>query len=196
MSDIKENDWVMETASGRMINISDPLGDINLHDIAHALSMQCRFNGHCRVFYSIAQHSVLSLRRFNDDTSIVNSGNYDRRSVVENIAKQVLLHDAAEAYIGDIIRPIKHTALYEVRAIENTLNKAIFGRYNTHETEESKRIVKLIDSRMLATEKRDIMGDGDWGTELPEPYPNKITSWKPKVARELFLLMAERLGMK
>ena len=92
----------MNTASGRLV---DPfnlrLEDIAIEDIAHSLSMQCRFNGHCARFYSVAEHSVLV-----------------SRLVLPKNRLWGLLHDAQEAYLGDIITPIKQQvpAIQEVEA--------------------------------------------------------------------------------
>src|SRR5690606_19551202 len=66
-------------------------GDVDLEVFAHALSLQCRFGGHCKVFYSVAQHCVLTARILHDS--------YWRH--------EALMHDAAEAYIGDVVRPLK-----------------------------------------------------------------------------------------
>lgn len=90
-------EYSMETASGREVNLLDPQpSSIYLGDIAHALSNQCRFNGHVRRFYSVAEHSVLVSRliehHFPHDVQLQLAG---------------LMHDAAEAYIGDMISPVK-----------------------------------------------------------------------------------------
>src|SRR6266516_3714044 len=78
-------------ASGKWFNVFDPKPeDIDLKDIAHALANQCRFTGHVREFYSVAQHSVL-VSQFCDASD----------------AQWGLLHDASEAYLSDIARPIK-----------------------------------------------------------------------------------------
>ena len=71
--------------------------DINIKDIAHSLSFQCRFNGHTERFYSVAEHSII-LR------DLVVEG-----SVVQNLNRRMaaLLHDSAECYLGDITEPAK-----------------------------------------------------------------------------------------
>jgi hypothetical protein len=86
-----EKAWI-QTNSGGVFHILDPReGEIKITDIGHSLAMQCRFTGHVRRFYSIAEHSVL--------------GSY---LVPEGDALWFLLHDASEAYIADINRPLKH----------------------------------------------------------------------------------------
>ncbi|HKK06533.1 MAG TPA: hypothetical protein VKA50_11875 [Gammaproteobacteria bacterium] len=82
--------WIL-TYTGRRVDLLDPdPATIEPEDIAHALSNMCRFNGHCRHFYSVAEHSwhvALLVSREN--------------------ALQGLMHDAAEAYVADITRPLK-----------------------------------------------------------------------------------------
>jgi hypothetical protein len=81
----------MQLLSGKAFYVTDPKPeDIDILDIAHSLSMQCRYNGHTKGFYSVAEHSVL----------VANL-------VPPRLRLQALLHDASEAYVGDVIRPIK-----------------------------------------------------------------------------------------
>ena len=86
----RKGDWI-QTFTGRAFYVLDPRPeDVDIEDIAHALSMQCRFAGHCREFYSVAQHSVTA-----------------SWLVPPEDALWGLLHDAAEAYVVDLPRPIK-----------------------------------------------------------------------------------------
>src|ERR1700683_336889 len=84
--------WIV-TFSGRRFYVLDPRpSDVRIEDIAHSLSLQCRFNGHVKNFYSVAQHSVLVSERCDPADALYG-----------------LLHDASEAYIGDMSAPLKHT---------------------------------------------------------------------------------------
>lgn len=90
-------DVSMETNDGREINLLDPQPSaISIDSIANALSMQTRFNGHITRFYSVAEHSVLV-----SDLLLRGTGSY-------RLALAGLLHDASEAYMGDLISPVKH----------------------------------------------------------------------------------------
>lgn len=89
---------IIEVASGKPFNVVDiDPAAIDINDIAHALAMKCRFNGHCKTFYSVAQHSV----RCADYAKTLVS---DPRS---QFAFAALLHDAHEAYTADIPRPVQ-----------------------------------------------------------------------------------------
>ncbi|KKM07785.1 hypothetical protein LCGC14_1730500, partial [marine sediment metagenome] len=93
---------LMLTYSGRKISILYPgVEDINIEDIAHALSLQCRYNGHCNKFYSVAEHSILAARMF--------KARYGIKFECDFI--YTLMHDAAEAYVGDLISPVKSELL-------------------------------------------------------------------------------------
>ena len=159
--------------------IFDPKpGDIDLEVIAHALSLQCRFGGHCRVFYSVAQHCVLTARILHDS--------YWRH--------EALMHDAAEAYIGDVVRPLKmHLDLYQ--SAEAKLERVIAQRFELDYPWPAE--VKEADAIMLATEKRDLLApnDGDWGP-MPEPLPWTIDPWPPEEAKARFLADAKAMGLK
>ncbi len=167
----------METYTGLVINpLEIPIVDVRIEDIAHALSLQCRFNGHCKEFYSIAQHSVLVC----DFLDLANP----------RIRLFGLLHDAAEAYMGDMIRPVKE--LFErYKHCEKQLQKRIYfalcgGRQPTNSEQET---IKEIDTRMLITEARFLMPSGgmDWVIQA-EPIPGLIIEGTdPDEAETLFL---------
>jgi hypothetical protein len=107
----------IQTISGGNPFDPDP-GEIEIEDIALALSHQCRFGGHCRVFYSVAQHSCLV-----SDLVIERGGNL--------AALWALLHDASEAYLVDLPHPLKHRSelgkLYA--AAEDRLQAAVCERF-------------------------------------------------------------------
>lgn len=114
---------------------------IDIQDIATGLSQLCRFNGQCSPFYSVAQHSVL--------VSFL---------VPQEHALAALLHDAAEAYCGDMVGPLK-SLLPEYKVIETRIHRAIFAHFNLNP--ELHPSIKEADLRMLATEQRDLMPEHD-----------------------------------
>ena len=140
-------DWML-TYSGRRFYPLDPVpDDIHILDVAHSLSNLCRFTGHCSQFYSVAQHSVL--------VSL---------NVPKGLEMWGLLHDAHEAYIGDIGRPLKRSlmAYPETRALltwtVKLLDWAIAKRFGLPEiTEQMSDHLHKADNLLLATEARDMM---------------------------------------
>lgn len=110
----KNGDGVFSTRSGQLIDIMNPTADtIDLEDIASALSHVCRFGGQVNQFYSVAQHSVL--------VSYLCDPEY---------AMYGLLHDASEAYIGDVIKPLKNILGDVYEDIETKFTYAIFDKFN------------------------------------------------------------------
>lgn len=142
----------------------------DIEEIAHALSLQCRYTGHCKWHYSIAQHSVLV-----------------SHYVPPEDALDGLLHDASEAYLGDVSTHLK-SLLPEYKLLEQRVELAIskkFGIY--YPTLPS---VKVVDSRMLMTEVRDLLPPHAHSQDWPdaEPYDDfGIAQLTPDKAKELFL---------
>lgn len=100
------------TVSGIEVDLLNPTFDmINIDDIAHALAMQVRYNGHVRQFYSVAQHSVLASHMVEDKYMLT-----------------TLMHDAAEAYLGDVVSPLKKLLPY-YSSIEATFEKIIAQKF-------------------------------------------------------------------
>lgn len=141
--------------------------DVCIEDIAHSLSLQTRFAGHCKVFYSIAEHSVRG-------SSLV----------PKELALSFLLHDAAEAYTGDVTSPLKRL-IPEFLEIEEKINNCIKNKFGLADISCDE--VKKIDLTMLATEMRDLMRGDDWKDLPHKPNHHKIVPWKPWEARSRFL---------
>lgn len=162
--------WI-QTYSGRRFNPTNPNPkSIVLQDIAHSLSMQCRFTGHCKSFYSVAQHSV-----------------YVSYICDSQDALWGLLHDASEAYLIDIPRPLKKSGKMDnYIEFEKIMQKAICERFGLPENEPPS--VKKADTMLLSTEARDLMQPHhpDWRQPI-EPLPFKIESWEPAKAEKMFL---------
>lgn len=133
----------IQTLSGKRFDyINSSVDDVDIEDIANALSNICRFAGHVPEFYSVAQHSVLC-----------------SQIVPPEFAFEALMHDAAEAYCQDIPQPLKRL-LPDYKRIEQMVDDLIRAKYGLP-TDMSK-VVKYADLTMLATERRDL--DIDDGT--------------------------------
>lgn len=158
---MKENLYTKDcirTRSGMYVNVFDPNPDtIVIEDIAHALSMQCRFGGHLPTFFSVAQHSVECCNLAEDKYKI-----------------QALLHDASEAYLLDVPRPIKHN-LTNYKEIENNLMVVIAEKFGFEYPLHPK--VKNIDEIQLRYEWEKFM--------LNNPGSNRC--WTSMEAKNKFL---------
>ena len=173
----RKGGWI-QTYTGVTFYPLDPRPDeVRIEDIAHSLSNQCRFAGHCRQFYSVAEHSVrVSL------------------ALAQRLALWGLMHDAAEAYLVDLPRPIKRYAefgpLYQ--SIESNLMLTVCERFGLHPNMPIS--VKRMDTRLLVTEKRDLMNacPKPW-EDTEEPLPDPIFPMPPRVAEILFLQQFEFL---
>lgn len=178
MSNSRVGDW-MQLVSGRAFWPLDPRPEeVHIEDIAHALAMQCRYAGHTRHHYSVAQHSI-----------------YVSRLVPAEDALWGLLHDAAEAYLVDLPRPVKRSPgigqLY-VEA-ERKVTDAICDRFGLPREEPAS--VKLADNRVLLAEKRDLMAPPPmaWRETGIEPMEAHIAHITPAAARDYFLARFEEL---
>ncbi len=166
----KEEDWI-QTHSGRRFNPLNPNPDaIVIQDIAHSLSMMCRFTGHCKKFYSVAQHSVLV-------SYICDSQD----------AMWGLLHDASEAYLVDVPRPLKRSGYFEeYKRFEANMQEAVCKRFGLPVKEPAS--VKKADGQLLVTEARDLMSPlhPDWRNAM-DPLPFKIEAWDQQHAKDMFM---------
>ena len=171
----RAGNW-MQTASGGIFWPLDPRPDeILIEDIAASLSKMCRYAGHCTRFYSVAEHSVLVSQYVDDEFALWG-----------------LLHDATEAYLVDIPRPIK-PYLTNYKDIEYSLMSVIADRFGLkgHIPPE----VKRIDNAILVDEQRHIMKPAPKSWDLTEPPIGltRIEGWYPDVAEYNFLQRFEYL---
>lgn len=181
------------TNSGIYFNLLEPdKNEYRIKDIAHALSHICRFTGHTREFYSVAQHCVLASREMEACTSVWESSGEPALHPAQ-LAMAALLHDAAEAYLGDVATPLKQL-LPEYKVIERRVEVALFAAFGI--PLPLPHAVKQIDLALLATEQRDLMPphDDEWVIlEGVEPLPEIINPWYPEKAEREFLAMWDDL---
>jgi 5'-deoxynucleotidase YfbR-like HD superfamily hydrolase len=159
------------TIDGDYFNFLNPEASrITITAIAQGLSNLCRFTGQCKEFYSVAQHSYLA-----------------STIVPPEHAFAALMHDAAEAYLGDVSRPLKQL-LPDYRRIETRVESAIAATFNLPATMPS--CIKQADLVLLATEQRDLMNAADhvWSsTAGVTPLVITIQPLPPHDAYALFL---------
>lgn len=163
-------------SSGRYFDFLEPRA-LTLGEVAHALGNLSRFTGHCREFYSVAQHSVL--------VSYI---------VPPELALWGLMHDAVEAVVGDMSSPLKRL-FPEYKALEKRCEAVILAGFGLHG--EVPPEVKRADLVALRTEQRDLMHkDGGLWTSLDgiEPVPAKILPLFPNSSRMLFIKRFEQLA--
>ena len=167
------------TSSGAYFNFLHPeRSEISVPQIAAALSKICRFTGHTSEFYSVAQHSV-----------------YVSLIVPPEHAMWGLMHDAAEAFIGDVAKPLK-MLLPDYQAIEKRVEWAVFKALGLSLPLPSS--VKHADIRLLVTEQRDLMPGHTSTGKLwfdVEPLPQVIVPMGPKDAEALFLDRFEQIKL-
>ncbi|AMR77623.1 YfbR-like 5'-deoxynucleotidase [Cupriavidus nantongensis] len=156
-------------STGRYFDFTNP-GPLTAEEVAHALSKLCRFTGHCREFYSVAQHSVVV-----------------SRLVPKHLRKQALFHDAVESVVGDMVSPLKRL-FPEYKALEKRCEAAILAGFDL--PSELDPAVKYADRVALRTEQRDLMNkDGGLWTSLDgiEPVRMRIFPLPPAAAEIMFL---------
>lgn len=175
----QHTDWI-QTYTGKQFWPLEPRGeDIDILDIAHALSNLCRYGGHVEEFYSVAQHCVLV-----SDT------------VPAEFALYGLLHDASEAYLIDVPRPIKHSLGMEAyRAAEKKLQTEIYFHFYLGANEPTE--VKTADTQLLRTEQRDLMkpAPAAWKDYRVGALEMKIEPWTPRAASVTYLQRYAQLTM-
>lgn len=170
--------WI-QTYTGKVFRFDDISHDqFSIEDIAHALSNICRYTGHVERFYSVAEHSVLAWRYANP-----------------NHRRSALLHDISEAYLSDISAPLK-SILSGYRELEHKIMLEASEIYD-FEYPLSKE-VKDIDLRLLQTERLQLLGKEpmSWGLDGIEPINHIIECWNPFRAKQTFLDICRREGIK
>lgn len=195
MESTRKGDWFVTYTGRRFYPFDARVEDVDLKDIAHSLALQTRWNGHCKTFYSIASHSLACAK-------VAEEYGASAADVM-----WCLMHDAAEAYIGDIISPIKRTLVVDfgdamtamtINEAEDHLLRIIARKFRI--PEKMPPIAKEIDLRMLVTEALHLTNyarDDHWVTEKPwahiKPYGDDhvLLMQSPTMAEATFLARAE-----
>lgn len=166
----------ISTYLGNRFNLAEPdVKDVAIEDIAHGLAFQCRFNGQTRKFYSVAQHSLMVMALVSEEHKLT-----------------ALLHDAAEAYLGDMVTPLKRM-IPGYAEIETVVLKTIGERFGVNLAAMEPAINKTIkraDLIALATERRDLMhrATEPWSCLAGfDPLPETIKPMDPDAAERAFL---------
>ena len=170
----------IQTFLGQRFNVFDPdPRKIHHKDIAHALSMLCRYGGHSSRFYSVAEHSVLMAIHFEA------LGRQD-------LARVALMHDATEAYMGDLVRPIK-LAMPTYQAAETLLQHRLFIKYGLDPLIPLE--VKEADVRICNDERDELMHSMPWpGVDELGPLGVDLQFWNPQQAERSWLNAFFRYG--
>lgn len=165
----------IETYTGRAFYPLEPkIEALSIIDIAHALSNQCRYSGHTAFFYPVAQHCSLLA-----DFVVRNGG----RPID---ALQILMHDAAEAYIVDVPRPVKKS-MPNYREWDDHLS-GLIRQWMGFEGPEPEWI-RALDGRIIADERAQLLtrSPNDWGMRANSPLGIGIQPWTPEDAERVFL---------
>lgn len=173
MSENQDKAWI-QTFTNRKFHILRPTEDeVDILDIAHALSNLCRFTGHVVDFYSVAEHCYFA-----------------SKIVAPEFAMEALLHDASEAYISDLNRPLKHyteAGRYYLE-VEKNIEEVIARKFRIPHPMSPK--VKDVDNMMLYAEKAQIMPPMEWDTrwsETQEAATVQLRCYAPREIERIFL---------
>lgn len=167
----------MQTAGGRQFFPLDLRAeDLDIEDIAHSLGALCRYNGHTNQFYSVAEHSVLMMWEAKKNPH-----------VTTQYLRTVLLHDAAEAYIGDYPYAIKRV-IPGIKRLEESIELVLALKFGLDQSSDTWARVKQLDRRIVRNEREALMpGPHPWVADAYEPLGVTIRCWGPEQARRTFM---------
>lgn len=195
----RERGWMQTVTGRRFYPLAPRAEDVDIYDIAHGLAMCCRYAGHTRRFYSVAEHCVhvsREVERALTERSI-------HRPRVANLtvlrwSLLGLLHDSSEAYIGDMIRPLKHQPeMAEFRRAEAAIEVAVLRAFVTWfepPGSDAWRLIKEIDDRIIVDEVNALKVDPSMYEDITGGALGvRLECWAPEHARARFLHRYEGL---
>ena len=166
----KVHDGLFNSTSGLKISLKNPLPEtINISDIASGLSKICRFGGQIDEFYSVAQHSILVCELAPD-----------------HLKFEALMHDSPEAYLGDVIKPLKVMLGSSYANIEDKFTELIAGKFGLQF--DKLFAIKPFDKKALEMEHEFLQKKNPkewikfWNNITPACY-----TWNPKKAEDIFI---------
>lgn len=169
--------WMGTSTGKKFWPLAPHSEDVDVRDIARGLAMTCRYGGQVKRYYSVAEHCVLVSRH-----------------VAPELALKALFHDCAEAYVGDMIRPLKHQAeMKAFRDAEAKIEAAVFEALGLVMTPEEHVAIKAIDDRILIDEICALSARPDYYLSTPllkdkQALGVSIGGWSPADAERAFML--------
>lgn len=177
------------TLKGNLIDLFEfKPEDIDIEEVAHSLSNLCRYNGMTKKFYSVAEHCVLMTR-------------HAREQWLDNeqVQKAALLHDASEAYVGDVTYHLKKVVL-DFSYYEDQILNAIFKKYNVDFSGQIEEDVHWLDRCICVDEMKQLMNGIDPTLVLPADEFRGLgiecQAWEPSQARQEYLKECKKLGIQ
>lgn len=187
--DTRFGNWLGMPDGHRFYPLDPRVREVRIEDIAHALAGTCRWGGRCDPWYSVAQHSLHVM-------AIVERTRPD-------LALHALLHDAAEAYLGDIPTPLKESmwagchggAVRGIQFVEFDIMECVHEAFGMalYLMQTDVLVIKVADRVALATEARDLMGDPEWARVVAVAETSRIEPLAPPAAKRAFLAAFKRL---
>jgi len=171
-----------QTFTGRAFDLLEPdPASVNIMDIAHSLSQQCRYTGHTTRHYSVAEHSIL----------VAMYAEHAQKRTTREIF-HALMHDAGETYTGDISTPVK-VAVPEIRTFCAKIDGVVLGAFGL--PADKPEWLDEIDCRIRHDEKRALMVQepADWGLDPRGPLNITLQLWSAPEAERNFLIVAQNL---
>lgn len=162
-------DWISTFSGGRWYPLDPRIEEVKIEDIAHSLSMLCRYNGHCKFFYSVAEHCWLLSYAVPDPYKL-----------------EALVHDGSEAYMSDIPRPFKYSdSMALFREIEDKNAEVVYNYVGLSYPESA--IVKQYDKRIIRNEGEVLLPHCDWFNSLEKIPDIEIVGYEPQRMEQLYL---------
>lgn len=173
--------WMQTLTNRQFFPLDIRAADMDIEDIAHALGALCRYNGHTSRFYSVAEHCVLM-------TQHAHGLRWPRSTL-----RTILMHDAAEAYIGDYPHAIKQV-IPGIKRLEGLIEDVLAEKFWLDKTQVTAARVKELDRRIVLNERRALLeSDHAWVADEYTPLNVTIRCWTPAEAKRHFLTLYDQV---